>query len=113
MARYRKIDLWSALGLLLAVLVAHNTMAQQGSPGAPERDNAGATLRVSKVPISLAFGLIGQKNIEPTSFAVGGKVAPQYKYVVGITFNDGAREAFWTGTLMSKRLVLPAVRWCC
>jgi len=108
MARYRKIDLWSALGLLLAVLVAHNTMAQQGSPGAPERDNAGATLRGSKVPISLSFGLIGQKNIEPTPFVFGGKVAPQYKYVVGITFNDGAREAICTGTLMSKRLVLTA-----
>jgi hypothetical protein len=108
MVRYRKIDLCSALGLLLALLVADNTIAQQGSPGAPERENAGAIRRGSKVPISLSFGLIGQKTIEPTDFVFGGQPAPQYKYVVGISFSDGAQDAICTGTLVAKRLVLTA-----
>jgi Trypsin len=108
MARYRKIELSAALGLLLALLVADNTMAQQGSPSPPERESAGAIRRGSNVPISLSVGLIGQKNLAPTPFVFGGKVAPQYKYVVGISFRDGTRDAICTGTLMSKRLVLTA-----
>jgi secreted trypsin-like serine protease len=108
MARYLKIDLCFALGPLMVVLVAHNTMAQQGSPTASDRANAGAILRGSKTPTSLSFGLIGQKDVAATPFVIGGQEAPQYKYVVGISFSHGAREAICTGTLMSKRLVLTA-----
>jgi V8-like Glu-specific endopeptidase len=80
-----------------------------------ECQDAGALQRKGRAPIEFgANNIIGGANAKSSAKAVGNTIeAPQYNYVVGISYRSNGRDAICTGTLLSDDLVLTAGHCAC
>src|ERR1043165_8828397 len=105
MARHCAVTL--VLALVLAGSLVDDADAQPASGGSVPPPLAGALRRGGK---DFTKDLISTRNATiggragVTPFIFDGKVAPKYRYVVGISYTSPRGEAVCTGTLMGKRL---------
>src|SRR5262245_6050678 len=114
MGRHREIACFVVLAVVLSAWSIASAIAESAVESLFPKQNRSALRRATKTLIDTASNdtmINGRAGF--TTLAFGGVTAPEYRYIVGISYLKNGRQALCTGTLIDNQLVLTAAHCGC